>query len=91
MLAANSTGVPKIERAEKATPYRPQIIDLLHTCKDDLVRVHEELVASGATLSYQALTAFCRRQGIGQEPIAPLSRYHFEPGVEMQHGLRRMK
>ena len=85
VLAANSTAVPKIERAEKAAPYRPQIIDLLHTCKGNLVRVHEELVAGGAALSYQALTAFCRRQGIGQEPVAPVGRYHFEPGVEMQH------
>jgi len=49
------------------------------------VRVHEELTASGATLSYPALTAFCRRQGIGQTPIVPSGRYHFEPGVEMQH------
>jgi hypothetical protein len=49
------------------------------------VRVHEELLADGAALSYQALTAFCRRQGIGQEPIVPSGRYHFEPGVEMQH------
>ena len=35
------------------------------------MRVHEELVADGAALSYQALTAFCRRQGIGQESLAP--------------------
>jgi hypothetical protein len=45
------------------------------------VRVHEELVADGAPLSYQALTAFCRRQGIGQESHAPAGRYYFEPGV----------
>jgi hypothetical protein len=49
------------------------------------VRVHEELTAGGAELSYPALTAFCRRQGIGQAPIVPAGRYHFEPGVEMQH------
>lgn len=49
------------------------------------MRVHEELVADGAALSYQALTAFCRRQGIGQTPVVPAGRYHFEPGVEMQH------
>jgi len=49
------------------------------------VRVHEELQESGATLSYQALTGFCRRQGIGQAPIVPAGQYHFEPGVEMQH------
>ena len=49
------------------------------------MRVHEELVAGGATLSYQALTGFCRRQGIGQTPIVPVGHYHFEPGEEMQH------
>jgi hypothetical protein len=49
------------------------------------VRVHEELVAGGAALSYPALTGFCRRQGIGQTPVVPAGQYHFEPGVEMQH------
>jgi hypothetical protein len=49
------------------------------------VRVHEELQVSGAALSYQALTGFCRRQGIGQTPVVPAGQYHFEPGVEMQH------
>ena len=36
-------------------------------------------------MSYPALTAFCRRQGIGQKPIVPSGRYHFEPGEELQH------
>jgi hypothetical protein len=49
------------------------------------VRVHEELKAGGAVLSYPALTGFCRRQGIGQTPIVPSGQYHFEPGEEMQH------
>ena len=49
------------------------------------MRVHEELTASGAVLSYPALTAFCRRQGIGQAPPVPAGQYHFEPGEEMQH------
>jgi len=49
------------------------------------VRVHEELTASGAPLSYQALTAFCRRHGIGQAPPVAAGQYHFEPGEEMQH------
>jgi hypothetical protein len=49
------------------------------------VRVHEELTARGAQLSYPALTGFCRRHGIGQTPVVPSGRYHFEPGVEMQH------
>jgi len=87
VLEVNSTAVPKIERAEKGAPYRQRILELLHTCKGNLVRVHEELTADGATLSYQALTAFCRRQGIGQTPIVPAGSYDHlcTPGVEMQH------
>jgi transposase len=85
VLRANSTDVPGIQRPEKAEPYRHQILELLITCKGNLVRVHEELKASGAELSYPALTAFCRRQGIGQAPIVAAGRYHFDPGVEMQH------
>jgi len=85
VLRANSTNVPEIPRAEKAEPYRQQILDLLISCRGNLVRVHEELAASGAALSYAALTAFCRRQGIGQTPIMPAGQYHFDAGVEMQH------
>ena len=62
VLQANSSAVPKIERAEKATPFRQQILELLPQCKGNLVRVHEELAAAGAAFSYQALTAFCRRR-----------------------------
>jgi len=49
------------------------------------VRVHEELAAAGAELSYPALTAFCRRHGIGQALPVASGQYHFEPGEEMQH------
>ena len=85
VLRSNSTNVPQIQRTEKAEPYREQILELLTSCKGNLVRVHEELVAEGAVLSYQALTGFCRRQGIGQTPVVPAGQYHFDPGVEMQH------
>jgi transposase len=85
VLRARSAEVPELDRGEKAEPYRQQILDLLHECKGNLVRVHEELVAGGAALSYQALTAFCRRHGIGQAPVVAAGRYEFEPGEEMQH------
>ena len=51
------------------------------------MRVHEELTADGAALSNQAVTAFCRRQGIGQTPVVPAGSYDHEctPGTEMQH------
>ena len=85
VLRSNSTQVPEIQRAEKAEPYRQQILELLMSCKGNLVRVHEELQAQGAVMSYPTLTAFCRRHGIGQTPTLPAGQYHFEPGVEMQH------
>ena len=85
VLRSQTTEVPEIHRAEKAEPYRQRVLDLFSTCKGILVRVHEELLAGGAALSYQALTAFCRRHDIGQTPLAPVGRYDFEPGEEIQH------
>jgi len=83
--ADGSSEVPRIQRAEKAEPHRDAILELYASCKGNLVRVHEELVAAGAELSYTALTAFCRRHGIGHEPPRPAGQYTFEPGEEMQH------
>ena len=85
VLRANSAAVPTLSRPEKAEPYRQQILELLDSCKGNLVRVQEELAVSGAHLSYSTLTAFCRRHGIGQQPIVPSGNYHFQPGEEIQH------
>lgn len=85
VLRSGTEIVPTLVREEKATPYRDQILELYLRCKGNLVRVHEELLASGAQLSYSALTGFCRRQGIGHEPKQPVGEYHFEAGQEMQH------
>src|SRR5438094_6989919 len=70
VLRSNSTALPELHRTEKAEPHRQQILELFDQCKGNLVRVHEELVASGAELSYTALTAFCRRHRIGYTPPA---------------------
>lgn len=85
VLKGGDAAVPRLERAELAAPYRDDIVALYATCKGNLVRVHEELVAAGATLSYQALTGYCRRHGVGRTPRPPAGRYDFAPGVEMQH------
>lgn len=85
VLRLGAEAVPKIVRQEIATPYRDEILELYQRCKGNLVRVHEELIASGAQFSYQALTAFCRRQGIGHAPKRPVGEYPFLPGQEMQH------
>jgi len=85
VLRANSSTVPELQRPEKAEPYRPQILELFEKCKGNRVRVHEELLAGGAELSYPALTAFCRRHGIGQTPREAAGHYPFQPGEELQH------
>ena len=86
VLAEGQASPPQLERAEKAEPYRDEILALYAECKGNLVRVHEELLARQlVTLSYPALTAFCRKHGIGHEPAKPAGRYHFAPGKEMQH------
>jgi transposase len=85
VLRSQSAELPILSRAEKADPYRQQILEQFALCKGNLVRVHEELLAVGATLSYPALTAFCRRHGIGQTPKAASGQYLFAPGEETQH------
>jgi transposase len=85
VLRTGSLLVPRLERAERAESHRQQIVDLYQQCRGNLVRVHEELVAQGVDLSYPALTAFCRRHGIGRAPTPPVGHYDFGPGQEMQH------
>lgn len=85
VLRVGRADVPPLDRAEKAEPHRDEILALFSSCRGNLVRVHEELTAMGATLSYPALTAFCRRHSIGHAPKPPAGRYEFAPGEEMQH------
>jgi hypothetical protein len=84
VLRSNSPQVPAPQRAEKAEPYRQQILSCC-PLQGNLVRVHEELTASGAILSYQALTAFCRRHGLTELPQQIVGQYDFRPGQELQH------
>ena len=85
VIDSRSAEPPPFARGDKVEPYRDQILELLERCKGNLVRVHEELTALGAQISYPALTGYCRRHGIGHEPVQPVGRYHFDPGQEMQH------
>lgn len=85
VLARGTDEVPSLIRAELGEPHRDQILELYNDCKRNLVRVHEELTGRGVHISYQALTAFCRRHEIGHEPKQPSGRYEFLPGEEMQH------
>jgi transposase len=77
--------VPELKRVELAEPWREQILELHARYQGHLGRVHEALCQRGATLSYQALTGFCRRHSIGTTPPRPAGRYQFSAGSEMQH------
>ena len=85
VINTGSASVPPLVRAELAEPWREQILELYARYQGHLGRVHEALVQGGATLSYQALTAFCRKHGIGTEPALPAGHYEFPVGSEMQH------
>ena len=79
VIEMGSAEVPHLERPELAEPWRDEILAQYASCKGNLIRVHEEIKKQGAGLSYQALTAFCRRHGIGHEPKEPAGRYEFAP------------
>ena len=85
VLRRGSAEVPRLARPEKALEHREDILQLLQQCDGSFMRVHEELTKLGLQLSYPALTAFCRRHGIGQVPKQAAGRYDFAPGQEMQH------
>ncbi|MBK7583346.1 MAG: ParB-like nuclease domain-containing protein [Myxococcales bacterium] len=50
VIASGATDVPALDRSEKAEPYHDELVQLVHECKGNLVRVHEELAAQGAQL-----------------------------------------
>ena len=85
VIRLGSSEVPSSQRPEKVAQHHEEILRLHASCKGNLVRVHEELEAIGAQLSYQALTAYCRRHDIGQRPKEAEGEYHFAPGEEIQH------
>jgi hypothetical protein len=85
IIRSGSAEVPPVLRAERAEPWRARILELYAQYEGHLGRVHEVLIDAGAALSYPALTAFCRRHGIGHTPAPPAGHYEFAPGEEMQH------
>jgi hypothetical protein len=85
VIDSDSAAVPLLVRAELAEPWREQILELYARYQGHLGRVHEELTKAGAAVSYPALTAFCRKHGIGRAPPPPAGHYTYNQGQEMQH------
>ena len=76
VLKANTAQVPTLARTQKGEAHHALIIELYGRCKGNLVRVYDLLEEEGASLSYQALTAYCRRHGIGHAPKIPVAVGH---------------
>lgn len=77
--APNEAGRPSM-----LDEHRDEIRRLIGTCRGNLVRVHEELVAAGVKHGYNTLTDYVRKYNLKKPPPDPAGRYHFEPGQEMQ-------
>jgi transposase len=85
VLKSGEAVVPALEREERLAPHIGRVRELHAACKGNLIRVHEELAAEKIEVSYQGLTAFCRRHEIGSKPKQRVGSYVFEAGDEMQH------
>jgi transposase len=85
IIRSGSSTVPPLMRAERAQPWRDEILELYTRYEGHLGRVHDALSDLGVVVSYPTLTAFCRRHGIGHTPSPPAGHYLFTPGQEMQH------
>jgi transposase len=85
VLTSATAEVPALEREQMCDAHLDALRALYAECKGNRVRVWEEAQKQGVSISYPALTAFLRRQGVGVKVRQPAGRYHFEPGEEMQH------
>jgi transposase len=85
VLSSGQVQVPPLARVERADSWREAILELHTRYEGHIGRVHDGLIERGAQLSYPALTAFCRKHGIGSVPPLPAGRYEFAAGTEMQH------
>ncbi len=85
VLRAGSAEVPGMEREQICASHLDVLRGLYADCKGNRVRVWEEAQKQGIAISYPALTAFLRRQGVGLKVKQPAGQYHFAPGEEMQH------
>ena len=85
VLKSGQAEVPEMQRDERLAPHIELVRSLHAACEGNLVRVWEELQAEEIAVSYQAVTAFCRRHEIGVKPKQRVGRYVFAPGQEMQH------
>jgi hypothetical protein len=76
VLALGTAEVPAIERAQRSAVHLDTLRALYTECAGNRVRVWEEVQKQGLAISYPALTAFLRRQGVGVKVKQPAGQYH---------------
>jgi transposase len=85
VIASGNPERATMKRQSQLAEHLERVRELHVACKGNLVRVHEELEAAGIVVGYTTVTEFCREQKIGVVEKVPAGKYHFDPGVEMQH------
>jgi transposase len=85
VIASGDPDRPVMHRESQLAEHIERIRELHVACKGNMVRVHEELEKVGVVVAYSTVTDFCREQKIGVIEKVPAGKYHFDPGVEMQH------
>jgi transposase len=91
VIRSGSADVVSVERGSRLEEHVEDIRRFYDECRGNLVRVRQKLEdllekrKEKLDASYQALTWFCRRHGLGVEEPVPVQRIVTGPGEEMQH------
>ena len=85
VIASGDPERPALQRESQLAEHIERVRELHIACRGNVVRVHEELAKGDVVVAYSTLTEFCREQKIGVVEKVPAGKYHFDPGVEMQH------
>ena len=85
VIASGDPERASMKRESQLAEHIERVRNLHVGCKGNLVRVNEELEKGGIVVAYTTVTKFCREQKIGVVEKVPAGKYHFDPGVEMQH------
>jgi hypothetical protein len=72
-----ASSAPARARSAFSFSARDPILDLFARCAGNRVRVHEELAKLGADFGYSTLTAWLKREGIGDTVKPPAGQYDF--------------
>ena len=85
VIASGNPERPAMQRESQLAEHIERVRELHVACRGNVVRVHEELEGAGILVGYTTVTEFCREQNIGVVEKVPAGKYHFDPGIEMQH------